>query len=105
EAIARACRQQLLVDDARQELRRALVQIARRLAVLRMLEDLRKASLELPRREEEGPVDVLDELLKRNLDRAHAGEARRRQILGAPLDLQTIGLRLDERQHRLHAPP
>ena len=58
EAVDAGRRQQLLADDAIEQRLRAVVQLARRRAVLRVVEDRRKAPLELPRREEERPVDV-----------------------------------------------
>ena len=69
----------LLVDDALEQRLRVLVQLARRRAVLRMVEDRREASLQLPRREEERPVDVRHELLERHVVEHAAADERRRR--------------------------
>ena len=58
EAVDAARRDQPLADDAIEQRAGVLVELARRGAVLRMIEDGREASLQLPRREEERPVDV-----------------------------------------------
>ena len=52
----------LLADDAVEQRLRVVEQLARRRAVLGMVEDRREAALQLPRREEERPVDVRHEL-------------------------------------------
>ena len=67
EAVDAARDEELLVDDAAQELLRGLVEVARGGAVLGVIEDLREAAPELPRGEEERPVDVGDEALEREI--------------------------------------
>ena len=58
---------------------RVLVQLARRRAVLRVIEDRRKAPLQLPRREEERPVDERRQLLERHVAKLAAADERRRR--------------------------
>ena len=72
--------------DAVEERVRRLEELARRLALHRVVEDRRVAALELPDVEEERPVDVRSQLLERGLDEARAGEGRHREILGVPDD-------------------
>ena len=68
-----------------------VVQLARRGAVLRVIENRRKTSLQFPRREEERPVDVGNELLERHVASTrrprNAGVGER---LAGPVDLEPI---------------
>ena len=57
--------EQPALDDAAEQLLRVLVQLGRGGAVLRVLQNRRKRSLQLPRREEERPVDVLRDVGER----------------------------------------
>src|SRR5690606_6237940 len=70
----------------------AVEELARRLAVLRVLEDVRVAALELPRGEEERPVDVLDRFGERHLDAAPAEEGRRRRVRVLDARLVRVGV-------------
>src|ERR1700737_3966701 len=65
-------------------------------AVRRALEDGRELSLQFPRVEEEGPVDVLAELSDRWLDHLRARERRLGQVLESKA--QSLGARFIERQ-------
>ena len=76
--------------DLGEELLRIGEQLARLLAVDVVVEDLRERALQLPRREEEGPVDHVAELGDRRLDDARTRERRRRQRLSAR---HSIGVR------------
>ena len=67
ERVDAAGGQQLLVDDAIEQRFRVLVELARGRTVLRMLEDARKATFQLPRREEERPVDEPGDLCERQI--------------------------------------
>src|SRR5439155_12998740 len=49
-------------------------------------EDLRERTLELPRREEEGPVDERTDGRDRGLEGPHAGERGGGEVLRSPLD-------------------
>src|SRR6476660_9455777 len=60
--------------DLLQKLLGVAEELARRGAMRWALEDRRELPLQLPRMEEEGPVDVQTELRQRWLDHAHAGE-------------------------------
>src|SRR6185295_4784155 len=73
-------------------------QLARRLALLRVIEDGGEPARQLPRREEERPVDVPRELLERGFDRVRAEKAWRRQIFLAPADLEPVRVRHGQRQ-------
>ena len=61
--------QQPLVDDAPKQRLGVLVEIARRGSVLRMVENRREATLQLPGGEEERPVDVRHDGLERHASR------------------------------------
>ena len=63
-----------------------LIELAGGFAVLWVIEDLREPSLQLPRGEEEGPIDEPAEGLERRLDDAEAREGRRGDVAGAPVD-------------------
>jgi hypothetical protein len=56
-----------VADDLGQQALTVLVQLARRLTVLRVLEDLGEAPLQVPRREEERPVDERDDVGERHV--------------------------------------
>ena len=62
--------------DLVEQLARVGVELARRGAHLRVVEDGREAALELPGVEEERPVDVRDQRSELGLDHAQAGEGR-----------------------------
>ena len=68
EAVDAAGANQLAVDDLLQQLLRVVVEIPRRRADLRVVENLREAALQLPRREEELPVDERHQLVERDVD-------------------------------------
>src|SRR4051794_10072354 len=69
-----------------------------------MLENRRELSLQLPRREEVGPVDVAGDLLERNVvEETAADERRRRSDVIVPLVLRPVGARLLVGQQRLFA--
>ena len=82
-----------------------LVQLARRLAVLRVLEDPGERALQLPGAEEERPVDVRHQLGERHVvEHAPAEERRRRRCRRrAQSSAQRLRARLRERQQRLLA--
>ena len=67
ERVGAAGGDQLLVDDSPQKRLCVRIELARRRAELRVLENAWKTSLEFPRREEERPVDVLRELGERHI--------------------------------------
>ena len=79
------------VDDLAQQLGRLRVEVARRRPVARIVEDGREAALELPRGEEERPVDVGRQLVERNVDGAPPRERRRRYVRVPPLRAQSVG--------------
>ena len=81
EPVDTARRQQLAGHDLVQQLARRPKELARRGAHLRMLEDGRETSLQLPGVEEEGPVDVGDQCLQVGFERAQAREGRLVQAL------------------------
>ena len=66
-----------------------------------MVEDGRKASLQLPRGEEERPVDVRHELFELHLvEKSQAGELRAGNRVGCPLKHEASGPRCAPRQQR-----
>ena len=69
EAVDAARAEQAVLDDLVEQLVRAVEQVARRLALLGIVEDRRIATAELPGVEEERPVDVAAQLADRCLDR------------------------------------
>ena len=81
----RACSSSAVLDLV-QQLDRVVEELPRRRAVLRVVEDLRVPPLQLPRGEEERPVDEVAELGDRRFDDPGAGERRRGHVLGTPLD-------------------
>src|SRR5262249_51756076 len=81
--------------DLVEELLRVLPELARR----RLVEELRVLPLQLPRVEEELPVDVFAQRLELGLHHAHAGELRRRQV--AELEPRAVRARLLDRAQRL----
>src|SRR5207344_414166 len=87
ESVRAARLDRTVLDDLVEELVRVGEQLARLLAVARVLEDLRERAFQLPGREEEGPVEVRPELLQRRLDRPRPGEGRLREVGGVPRDL------------------
>ena len=103
-AVDAARADQLAVDDLLQQRLRVGVEVARRFAVLRVLEDRREAPLQLPRREEVGPVDVLRDLLERDVvQEPPPDERRRRGDVVVPVVLQPVGPRLLVGEQRLLA--
>ena len=101
ESVDAARRQQLLLDDPIEERLRVAVELARRGAVLRVIENRREASLQLPRREEERPVDERHQRLERHRrQHAAAGERGRRRRPARPIDLEALGLRRVVREQR-----
>ena len=81
EAVDAAWREQPVGDDAIEQDAGFVVELARGGAVVRVIEDCGEASLQLPRREEEGPVDVRHEVVESHIvEQSDAGERRR----GAP---------------------
>ena len=70
-----------------EQLLRMLVELARGRAVLRMIEDRRESSLQLPRGEEERPVDERDDVFERHVvQQPRAGERRRRDRVRPPVE-------------------
>ena len=68
------------------------MKVACRRADLRVLEDLRVGTAELPRREERRPVDALDKLRQRVvLERSNAEEGRPRWRDARPVQLDAVG--------------
>ena len=76
EAVDAPRGQQLLGDDPVEQRLRVVVQLARRGAVLGVIEDRREPALQLPRGEEERPVDERHEIFERHVDAAAAEEPR-----------------------------
>jgi hypothetical protein len=94
--------EELLVDDPLQQRLRVVEQVAGGVAVGGMLEDRRVAPLQLPRGEEERPVDVIGELGEvDSLEIAPADEPRRRDLVIVPVVLEPVRTRLLEREQRL----
>src|SRR5262249_48098190 len=96
EAVRGARRERLLLEDLREELLRRRVQLARRLSLLRVLEDLREFPGQLPRGEEERPVDVAGDLVERRLVHAGASERGGGEVLRAPLDRRPLRARFGD---------
>src|SRR5919108_1168032 len=92
EAINALGGEQALVDDALQEFLGVGIQLARRLAIFGMIEDLREFSLELPGHEEEGPIDIRSDRVQRHIiDQSTARKRWHGDIGWLPLDLQWAG--------------
>ena len=87
-------REEPLVDDPVEQALCVVVELARR----RLVEDLREAALQLPRVEEELPVDVVAQRREVGLDNAAARELRHRKV--GETDLVPVGAGLGERQQR-----
>ena len=77
-------------DDLIEQLVRVGEQLASLRSEVRVVEDLRIGTLQLPRGEEERPVDDRAEFLERGLQRARAREGRRRDVVGAPRDRRLV---------------
>ena len=101
ESVDAACLQRALGGDLVEQLVRIREQVARDLSLLRVVEDRRIAALELPRVEEERPVDVVAQRRDRLLGDPQAGERGRREILCLPLDARPASSRFADREHRL----
>ena len=105
EAVDAARREPLLLDDAVEDLARVVVELARGRADRRVVEDRREPALQLPRGEEERPVDERHELLERRLDDAPADEPGHRRSRACPSRSSGEFARACvERQQRLLAP-
>src|SRR5690606_10405029 len=92
-----------LAKDLREHLLRLLVQLARRLADDRILEDARVAARELPGLKERRPVDIVDQLRERVVTQdGDAGLARRGRRVALPVDLEAAlaGARQGEKRPR-----
>jgi hypothetical protein len=101
EAVHRVGAQLAAVDQLAQQRLAVLEQLARGGALRRVVEDRRVAPLQLPRGEEERPVDVLRDLGQRRVgDHAPAGERRRRELAGAEGQHRAPRARVGERQGR-----
>jgi hypothetical protein len=87
--------------DRVEELVRRREEIAGDGPLLRIVEDRRVAPLELPRMEEEGPVDVPAKRRDVLLDDTDAGERRCREVVDVPVDRGPPDPRLTEGQQRL----
>ena len=92
EAVDAARRDQLLLDDRIEQRIGFGEDLARLLALLRVVEDARINALQLPGVEERRPVDELAQRGQRKVvQHAHAGERGRGQVFGAPLDRRASG--------------
>ena len=87
-------------DDAIEQRPRMVVELARGGAVLRMIEDGGEAALELPRGEEERPVDVGHDRLERHVDEPAARERRDRHRRPRPVASQPVPRGVRPRQQR-----
>ena len=101
EAVDAPRGEQPVVDDALQQRLRVVVEIPRRGAVLGVVEDGRHAALQLPRVEEERPVDERHQIGQRHLHLAPSEERRHRHVGLRPVDLQAIRPRGGQRQQGL----
>src|SRR5207248_7372216 len=77
EAVDASRGKELPVDDLVEQLLGVVPQLARG----RLLEDRGELALQLPRIEEELPVDVFAKRFERRLDEPHTGELRRRKLV------------------------
>jgi hypothetical protein len=93
EPVSAACGQPVLANDAVEQRLGIVVQLSRGRAVLRVIENPRHPSLQLPRVEEERPVDEGHELGEPHLHLAPSHERRHRHVGRLPVDLQSIRLR------------
>ncbi len=87
EAVDRARLDRALRDDAIEQRAGVVVELARGVTVLRVLENRGKAPLELPRGEEERPVDVRNDLGEVDVERLRAGKRRNRNRRRSPIEL------------------
>ena len=95
ESVDAARRQKPLADDVIEQRAGVIVQVARGRAVLRVIENRGKASLQLPRGKEQRPIDERGDLLERHVHQPRAREARR------GYDVRTPGSQRPVRQSRL----
>ena len=100
QAVNAPRRQRPLALDPVEKRVRRLEELARRLSLLRVVEDRRKAALQLPRVEEERPVDVRTELGDGRLHDPRAGEGRHGEVVRVPDDRRAALAGRPEREER-----
>ena len=102
EAVDAARGDQVLLDDAIEQRVGFREELARLLALLRVVEDARIDAFQPPGVEERRPVDELAERGQREVvEHAHAGELGRGKVFGAPLDGRAAAARGLERDELL----
>src|SRR4029078_8078405 len=101
EAVDAARAQLAARDDVVQQLARVRVQLARGRALLRVIEERRGSPDQLPGREEERPVDVVDQLAERHLDLARAQDGGRGKVSWTEVGHEPLSVRLSESEEGL----
>src|SRR5207248_2424934 len=90
-------RKQIFIGDLRNQFLRVIKKLASLPANLRVIENCRISSAQLPRMKEGRPIDVIDQIGNRRSDNARSGEFRSCWFVAAPIDTCTICARLLKR--------